>query len=123
MVAALGGPRDVLADAQLPVAPVIQPVPAPRAGHVQRLDVRALGYAVVALGGGRVRPGDRVDPRVGLDRVVGRGAAVQTGDPLAFVHAADEAAAEAAIAAVLAAVQIGDEAPMALPLIAEVISG
>ena len=123
MVAALGGPRDVLADAQLPVAPVIKPVPAPRAGHVQQLDVRAIGYAVVALGGGRVRPGDRVDPRVGLDRVVDRGVAVHTGDPLAFVHAADEAAADAAIAAVLAAIQIGDEAPLALPLIAEVISG
>jgi thymidine phosphorylase len=123
MVAALGGPRDVLADAQMLVAPVVKPVPAPRAGHVQQLDVRAIGYAVVALGGGRVRPGDQVDPRVGLDQVVGRGARVHTGDPLAFVHASDEAAADAAIAAVLAAIQIGDEAPPALPLIAEVISG
>jgi len=122
MVAALGGPRDVLADAQLPVAPVCVPVPAPHAGYVDMIDVRALGWAVVALGGGRVRPGDAVDPRVGLAQVAARGACVQAGEPLAFVHAADEAGAEAAVAAVLAAVQIGEAAPALLPLVAEVIS-
>jgi thymidine phosphorylase len=122
MVAALGGPRDVLADAQLPVAPVIKPVCAAHGGWLQQWDVRALGWAVVALGGGRVRPGDVVDPRVGLAQVVARGACVQAGEPLAFVHAADEAGAEAAVAAVLAAVQLGEVAPAVLPLVAEVVN-
>lgn len=123
MVAALGGPRDVLRHAQLPMAPVCVPVQAPRAGYVNEIDVRGLGWAVVALGGGRARPGDAVDPRVGLAQIAARGARVQAGEPLAFVHAADEAAASAAVAAVRAAVQIGDGAPQALPLVAEVIGG
>jgi thymidine phosphorylase len=123
MVAAFGGPRDVLQDARLPLAPVCVPVPAARAGHVSEIDVRGLGWAVVALGGGRVRPGDVVDPRVGLAGIVGRGAAVQAGEPLAWVHAADEGAAAAAVAAVQQAVRLADEPPLALPLVAEIVSG
>ncbi len=103
MVAALGGPSDVLKAAGLPLAPVQRAVPAPRAGVLAALDVRALGWAVVALGGGRRLAGDRVDPRVGLSRVCGLGAALQAGEPLAVVHAADAATADAAVRAVLAA--------------------
>ena len=58
MVAAQGGPRDVLADAGLPVAPVQRPVAALHDGVVAAMDTRALGLAVVALGGGRTRPGE-----------------------------------------------------------------
>ena len=43
------------------------------------------------------------------------------GEPLAVVHAADEAAAVRAIAAYQAAVRISDEAPIETPLIAEVV--
>ncbi|MDP2008092.1 MAG: thymidine phosphorylase [Rubrivivax sp.] len=121
MVAALGGPRDVLHHAQLPVAPVQRPVPALREGFIARIDVRALGHAVVALGGGRVRPGDTVDPRVGLAAVAALGAAVRSGEPLAWVHAADEAGAARAIAAVQQAMQIADAAPAMTPLIVETV--
>ena len=123
MVAALGGPPDVLHDAQLPRAPLCVPVPAGRTGHVGEIDVRALGWAVVALGGGRVRPGDMVDPRVGLAGIVGRGAWVQAGEPLAWVHAADAGAAAAAVAAVQQAMCLADAAPPPLPLILETIDG
>jgi thymidine phosphorylase len=111
MVRALGGPADVLADAQLPVAPVQRAVPAPRAGVVAAMDTRALGLAVVALGGGRLKPGDAVDPRVGLAEVRPRGAAVSAGEPLAVVHAAHAVAAEEAVRAVLAAFTVADAAP------------
>jgi thymidine phosphorylase len=117
MVAAQGGPADVLSDAQLPQAPVQRAVPAPRAGYVAAIDVRALGVAVVALGGGRAKPGDSVDPRVGLAQVVGLGRPVAVGEPLAVVHAADEAGAGQAQRAVLAAVTITDTAPPAQPLL------
>ncbi len=108
MVAALGGPADVLRDAQLPTAPVQAEVPAPRGGVLQRADVRALGLAVVALGGGRQRPGDVVDPRVGLSHLLPLGCPVQAGDALAHVHAADENSARVAVQAVLTALQVGD---------------
>ncbi len=121
MVAALGGPRDVLQGAQLPVAPVQRPVPAPRGGFVAHVDVRALGNAVVALGGGRARPGDAVDPRVGLAAVVALGAEVHTGEPLAWVHATDDDGASRAIATVQQAMQLADTAPAMTPLIVETI--
>jgi thymidine phosphorylase len=121
MVRALGGPPDVLADAQLPVAPVQRPVPAPRAGIVAAMDTRALGLAVVALGGGRLKPGDAVDPRVGLAAVRPRGAAVAAGEPLAVVHAAHEAAADEAVHALQAAFTLADAAPARLPAVQAVI--
>jgi thymidine phosphorylase len=116
MVALQGGPADVLRDAQLPPAPVQRVVPAPRTGFVGAIDVRALGVAVVALGGGRAKPGDAVDPRVGLAQVLGLAHPVAAGDTLAVVHAADEAGAGLAQRAVLAAITITDAAPHPLPL-------
>ena len=100
MVALLGGPADVLQHAALPEAPIQRDVPAQRPGWLAQMDVRALGVAVVALGGGRAVPGQPVDPRVGLSQVLPLGSVVVAGQPLARVHAADAGAAEAAVAAV-----------------------
>ena len=123
MVALLGGPADVLRDARLPTAPVQRPVPALRDGVVTHIDVRALGLAVVALGGGRTRPGEPVDPRVGLVDVAPLGAPRRAGEPLAWVHAADEEAADAAMAAVQRAMTLGDTAPVISPLVVETVPG
>ncbi len=121
MVAALGGPRDVLRATELPQAPVRRPVPAPRGGRVGCIDVRALGLAVVELGGGRRRAGDKVDPRVGLDALRLPGEPVAPGEALAWVHAADEATAEAAARAVIAAMPVADAAPPAQALVREIL--
>ncbi|GAB4269793.1 MAG: thymidine phosphorylase [Pararhodobacter sp.] len=123
MVAAQGGPADFVAryTEHLPVAPVIRPVPAPGPGTVARIDTRAIGTAVVRLGGGRLKGGDPVDPRVGLSALAAPGDAVGPDAPLAMVHAATEAAAEAAIAAVQAAYSLG-AAPGPVPLIHERIA-
>jgi thymidine phosphorylase len=123
MVAGLGGPRDVLRNPGLPRAPVQRKVPAPRAGFVGTIDVRALGWAVVALGGGRRRPGDTLDPRVGLAAVLAPGAAVQAGDALAWVHAASAADAEDALRAVTAALPVGDHPPPTDPLLLTRVGG
>jgi thymidine phosphorylase len=120
MVAALGGPAefDERWRDHLPQAPVILDVTAPASGHVAAIDGRAMGMAVVRMGGGRLRDGDRVDPAVGLSRVARLGERVSEGEPLFRLHARDQASAEAARAAVLAAVTIGD-APAPRPLIRE----
>ncbi len=125
MVHALGGPADLLErpERHLPRAPVVLPVPAPRAGFVVALDVRALGLAIVRLGGGRTRPEAGIDHRVGLADCLGRGARVEAGDPLAFVHAADAEAAREAVAAVRAAIGIGDAPPPPAPVVRERIAG
>jgi thymidine phosphorylase len=121
MVAALGGPADVLQDAALPQAPLQRVVPALRAGFVHLINVRALGFAVVALGGGRSLPGEKVDPRVGLSAVLPLGAAVAVGEPMAVVHAAGADAAEAAVRAVQAAMQINSTAPQWQPPVLETL--
>lgn len=121
MVSLLGGPADVLQDAGVPAAPVQRDVPAPRAGVLLACDVRALGLAVVALGGGRRVPGDRIDPRVGLSHVVPLGTAVAAGEALARVHAASEEAAAAAVTAVRAAFTVdGGTSPSAPTILGRV---
>ena len=120
MVAALGGPADFTDRWRdhLPQAPVIVDVPAGTSGHVAAIDGRAMGMAVVRMGGGRLKGGDPVDPAVGLTQVARLGARVAKGDSLFRLHARDDASAEAARAAILAAITIGD-APAPLPLIHE----
>jgi thymidine phosphorylase len=116
MAAALGGPRDLVErpDAHLPVAPVRRPVAPRRPGVVTRVDARAIGLLVVALGGGRRRADDAVDPAVGLSEVRGPGDAVGPDQPLAVVHARTADAAAAAAAALQAAVAVGETATPAV---------
>jgi thymidine phosphorylase len=113
MVAALGGPRDLVdaPDRHLPRAPVTLVAAPEQAGRVLSCDARAVGLAVVGLGGGRTRPQDSVDPRVGFERLAGLGAHVGPEHPLGVVHAADEASAERAAAALRAAYVVGEGAP------------
>lgn len=122
MVAALGGPADVLQEARLPAAPVQRDVPAPRAGWLARIDTRAVGLAVVALGGGRRRPGDAVDARVGFSQLQPLGTQLAAGEPMARVHAASAADAEAAMAALQAAVTLAEAAPALPAVVHEVIT-
>jgi thymidine phosphorylase len=85
------------------------------AGVVERVDVRAVGLAVVALGGGRVRESDPVDHSVGLTDVAAPGERVGPGErPLAVVHAADRDAAERCADALRDAYAVG-EAPTEVP--------
>ena len=124
MVAALGGPNDFLRRARelLPAAPIVRPVAARRAGFVEAIDARAVGLAVVELGGGRARASDAIDPAVGLTRLAGLGAEVSTEAPLALVHARDEGRAEAAMARLRAAYRIGDAPPaLAPPVVARIV--
>lgn len=118
MVAALGGPTDLLehSDAHLASAPVRREVPAMTSGHVAAVDVRALGELVVDLGGGRTHPGQSVDHAVGLAEVAARGDAISVGQPLAVVHARTDDAAAAAVARVLQAFRITLAAPASPPL-------
>ena len=124
MVAALGGPARLLGDARklLPVAPVVRPAPAPRSGVVLAIDARAVGLAVVELGGGRRRASDTVDPAVGLTELAGVGQNLRAAEPLAMVHARDEVAATAAAARLAAAYRLGDERPERGPPVIERIA-
>lgn len=119
MVRALGGPADLLERPRqhLPLAPVELAVCPARPGVLAAMDVRAVGMAVVALGGGRRRADDVIDPGVGLSRMQGLGATLGPDAPLAIVHARDEARAEACAAALLEAIELGDRAPELHPVV------
>jgi thymidine phosphorylase len=124
MVAAQGGPTDFVerwADL-LPAATVIRDVPSPLAGFVRAIDGQALGLAVVGLGGGRQREGDRVNPSVGLSDLAGIGQEIAVGEALCRVHAATEAQADQAMAQVQAAYALGADPVAEPPLILQRIT-
>ena len=123
MTAELGGPPDLLEapDRHLAQAPVVVEAEPLESGTVARVDVRAVGVAVVALGGGRTRETDPVDHAVGLTELAEPGEEVAPGGrPLARVHARDEDTARAAADALRAAYELGD-APLAPPVVLEVL--
>jgi len=115
MVAALGGPLGFSENSQthLPRAPVVREVLSPMAGFVASIDTRALGLAVVQLGGGRTRPEDDIDLSVGLDQIVRLGSKIEAGDPFCRVHALSESAADHVCDMIGQAIIVSEE-PVAL---------
>jgi thymidine phosphorylase len=122
MVKALGGPADVVerpgrhlarAAVELAVAP-------DSAGVITRIDARAIGRLVAALGGGRQAIEDAIDTAVGLAEVRGIGERVSRDRPIAVVHARSLGAAEAAAAALRRAISVGD-APISAALASPVL--
>ena len=98
MVAALGGPGDLLEHpgSHLPHASVTKPVAPERPGYVVAMDARAVGLVVTGLGGNRRREDDQIDYSVGLSRIAAIGTEVGPDRPLAIVHARGDASAEEA---------------------------
>jgi len=119
MVAALGGPADLLQRpaAHLAAAPVVEPVPAPRPGTLARMDTREIGLAILELGGGRTRADQAIDPAVGVSDMLPLGTQLTADTPLCLVHARTAAEAAQARQRILAAVTIADEVPTPPPII------
>ena len=122
MVRLLGGPGDLLERPGLPAAPLVRPVPPPHPGIVQAIDARALGLAVVELGGGRRQAGDAVDAAVGLAEVAAVGEAVGPDRPLALVHARSAEGHAAAATRLRHAYIIADQPAAPPPAILERIA-
>lgn len=123
MVAALGGPADFIEnfERQLAKAPVVQPVHAN--GYVVEVNTRAIGNAIIELGGGRRQVGEKLDLSVGFSDIATIGTQLDGNTPLAVIHAASDADADKAEQNLLAACRLGDSAPEAGPVIYEISSG
>ena len=118
IIEAQGGNPGVVDDpAVLPQASHVELFPAPRRGFVARVEPRAIGRGITALGGGRTRIEDRVDPAVGFVISAKPGDWVEAGEPLATVFASDRSGVESGRATLRAAIIIGDEADPPLPLV------
>jgi pyrimidine-nucleoside phosphorylase len=123
IVEAQGGNPAVVDDpAILPQAGECELFAAPQRGFVAEVEPRIVGRAVVALGGGRTRVGDTIDPAVGFVITAKPGDWVDAGEPLATIFARDAAGVALGRAALAKAVRIADEADLPLPLISHRIS-
>jgi thymidine phosphorylase len=109
MTAALGGPADIMEHPakHLRAAPVVRDIFPAESGTVGAIDTRAIGIAVVELGGGRMRAADAIDHAVGFTSLAGLGAKLDPKTPLAKVHAKDAASADRATATIRAAYRFG----------------
>ncbi|PTQ13077.1 thymidine phosphorylase [Sphingomonas oleivorans] len=119
MVAALGGPTDLIdhPERRLAAAPVILPVFPEVAGHLVAVDGKAIGRTIIGLGGGRTRIADRIDPRVGFTHVAPIGAAVGPDRPLAMIHAATPESAARGLAEFRRACIVGEITPPQNPVV------
>jgi thymidine phosphorylase len=117
MTAALGGPADFVENhaKYLPQAPVVRPVHAD--GVLAEVDARAVGNAIIELGGGRRQVGETLDLSVGFTQIAAAGTRIDSGRPLAVIHAATEADADVAERNLLAACTLSEEAPEPRPVI------
>jgi len=117
MVAGLGGPKDFIEnyESYLEKAPIAKPVYAKTSGIVSAMDTRAIGMAVVSMGGGRRVASDEIDYAVGFDNFIRLGEIANSEKPIAVIHARNETQWQEAADALLEAVTVGNEPYQATP--------
>ena len=117
LIEAQGGNPAVVDDpGALPQARHSEVWEAPRDGLVSEVVPRDIGRAINAMGGGRQRVSDHIDPSVGFHITVKPGHVVQRGQPLATIHAREEQGLGVGRRALEGAVRFGEIAEP-LPLI------
>ena len=120
MVAAQSGDPSVVAHPEkLVLAKTCVEVKSPRNGFVDGIDAHAIGLAGVAMGAGRTRADQKVDPAVGIRIDRKPGDAVQAGDTVArlYVHKASDA--EAILPRVEGAFSWSEQKPEARALVVD----
>jgi thymidine phosphorylase len=105
----------------LPRAPHVEIVRAERAGVVERLDARPVGVAAWRLGAGRARKEDPVNAVAGVMCRVKPGEDVVKGQPLLELHTEEPERLTWARDALEGAIVVGDQTPVATPIVLEVI--
>ena len=123
IIEAQGGNPAVVDDpALLPQAAEVELYTAPRRGFISRVEPRAVGRGITALGGGRTTMEDRLDLSVGFMITARPGDWVEQGEPLASIFARDRAGVESGRTALRNAITIADEADPPLPLVSHRVS-
>jgi pyrimidine-nucleoside phosphorylase len=124
IIVAQGGDKRILADTSLlPAAAHRSTVSATRDGIVQTVEPRAVGYGVIALGGGRRNMEDKIDPSVGYVITAKPGDKVTKGQPVATIHARTQSDLKIGADALAKAITIGDAPAQPLPLVSHRVTG
>ncbi len=124
-ILAQGGDARVCDDPDrfLPLVTESVKVESPRSGFITRIDTTEIGHAIAAIGGGRVRIEDVIDPTVGFVTEVKIGDRIAHNDALGVVYCSDQTNAREAAARIQAVYVIDDEAPAASQaLVKEIIN-
>ncbi len=123
MISALGGPADFVEnyDNYLAKAPVVRELHAD--GFVVSVDTRAVGNAIIELGGGRRTVSDKLDLSVGFTEMAPIGTDLGAQGQLAIIHANNVDDADRAAQNLLNAYELGDSAPPDRPVICEILTG
>ena len=125
MVHELGGPADIVENfaKHLPLAPVQREIHAAQPGYVETVDTRAVGLAVIELGGGRRLVTDPVDHSVGFASIAAIGEHVGPNRPLAICFAKNQASLSKAEALVQQAYKISDKPVKPGPKLRDTVRG
>jgi len=123
MVKAHGGDVRVIENPErLANAKAKVPVLAGRSGYVNECDAYALGMSGIALGAGRTRVDQAVDPSAGIELCAQRGERVVRGQPLALIHARTKSLAESQVQQIERAFRISSTKPRARRVVLERIA-
>ncbi len=118
MIEAQGGDARVAAEpGRLALAPCTVAVPAPASGYVAAIDALEIGLTGVAMGAGRTRADQAVDPAVGITLVRKPGDRVESGDTLAELHVRRPDDALRVADRVRAAFRVAPEPPPPMPFV------
>ncbi|HEY2973772.1 MAG TPA: thymidine phosphorylase [Pyrinomonadaceae bacterium] len=124
-VAAQGGEPRVCDDPAkyLPLVTESFKVESPRSGFVSKVNTAEIGNAIAAIGGGRLRIDDAIDPSVGFIAELKIGDRIDAGAALGTVYCREEAKAKEAAQRIQTAYEIDHQPPKEIPqLIREVIN-
>jgi thymidine phosphorylase len=124
-VTAQGGEPRVCDDPAkfLPLVAESFKVESPRSGFVTKVNTAEIGYAIAAIGGGRVRIDDAIDPTVGFIAEIKIGDRIGVGAALGTVYCRDQSKAKEAVQRIQTAYEIDDQPPKEIPqLMREVIN-
>jgi pyrimidine-nucleoside phosphorylase len=122
LVRAQGGdPAFVEDPALFPAAPFIEIVESPESGYLSQIHARIVGETAVDLGAGRLKKGDQIDHRVGLEILREVGDYINQGEDLFVLHAASREDLIRARERLLKAHQWSEEVVEPLPHVYDII--
>ena len=104
-------------DGFLPLVTETFKVESPRSGFITKVNTAEIGHAIAAIGGGRVRIDDTIEPSVGFVAEVKIGDRVSAGTALGHVYCRDESKAREAASRIQASYDVSDQPLSEIPLL------